>query len=322
MLRYIIKRLIQSVPVLMLMSLISFGIMKLVPGDVAQLIAGPSATKAEVDAVRQNLGLDQPWPVQLAAYYSRLAQGDLGRSHFAGKPVLEATLERIPRSLSIAIYSMVLTLVFGLACGIVAALNRQGWADSLAMMFALIGVSLPNFVLALMMMVLLAVKFGWFPVGGYVELYTPQTGWNFGGWLRHATMPAVSLALLQIGLLARITRSSMLEVLRQDYIRTARAKGLPETVVIAKHAFKNVMIPVVTVIGVIFSVLISGSVVIETIFGVPGIGGLLGGAILNRDFPMIQGGLLFVGAALLLLNLIVDILYAYLDPRVRYDARG
>jgi peptide/nickel transport system permease protein len=184
------------------------------------------------------------------------------------------------------------------------------------MVFALIGVSLPNFWLGLMLIVLLSVHLGWLPTGGYVPWQT-----DFVGWFKTATMPAVSLALLQVGLLARITRSTMLEVLRQDYIRTARAKGLPEFIVIAKHAFRNVMIPVVTVIGVIFSVLISGSVVVESVFSVPGIGSLLGSAVLRRDYPMIQGGLLLVAASLLMLNLIVDVLYAYFDPRVRYDSR-
>jgi peptide/nickel transport system permease protein len=210
----------------------------------------------------------------------------------------------------------VLTLLVGISCGVIAALNRNRWLDQAAMVFALIGVSLPNFWLGLMLIILLSVHLGWLPTGGYVPWQT-----DFVGWFRTATMPAISLALLQVGLLARITRSTMLEVLRQDYIRTARAKGLPEFIVIAKHAFRNVMIPVVTVIGVIFSVLISGSVVVESVFSVPGIGSLLGSAVLRRDYPMIQGGLLLVATTLLILNLIVDVLYAYFDPRVRYDVR-
>jgi peptide/nickel transport system permease protein len=312
--RYIVARLIQSIPVLILVSVISFGIMKLVPGDPATLIGGPTATPAELDNIRANLGLDKPFHVQMWRFYVGLVQGDLGNSLLLGKPVLEATIERIPVSLSIALYSMVLTLAIGLACGVLAALNRNGWADQGAMIFALIGVSLPNFWLGLMLIILFSVHLGWLPTGGYVPWQE-----DFGGWLRTATMPAVSLALLQIGLLARITRSTMLEVLRQDYIRTARAKGLPEFVVIGKHAFKNVMIPVITVIGIIFSVLLSGSLVIESVFSVPGVGSLLGSAVLRRDYPMIQGGLLLVAWSLLLLNILVDVLYAYFDPRVRYD---
>ena len=314
--RYILSRLIQSIPVLILVSVISFGLMKLVPGDPAILIGGPSATPGDLDNIRKNLGLDQPFHVQMWRYYAGLARGDLGTSLLLGRPVLEVTLERVPVSLSIAAYSMVLTLLLGISCGVIAALNRNRWLDQAAMVFALIGVSLPNFWLGLMLIIFLSVHLGWLPTGGYVPWQT-----DFVGWFRTATMPAVSLALLQVGLLARITRSTMLEVLRQDYIRTARAKGLPEVIVIAKHAFRNVMIPVVTVIGVIFSVLISGSVVIESVFSVPGIGSLLGSAVLRRDYPMIQGGLLLVATALLVLNLIVDVLYAYFDPRVRYDVR-
>jgi peptide/nickel transport system permease protein len=316
MARYILSRLLQSIPVLILVSVISFGLMKLVPGDPAILIGGPTATPAELDNIRSNLGLDQPFHVQMWRYYAGLARGDLGTSLLLGKPVLEATLERIPVSLSIAVYSMVLTLLLGLSCGVIAALNRNKWLDQGVMIFALIGVSLPNFWLGLMLIILLSVHLGWLPTGGYVPWQSDPVG-----WFKTTTMPAISLALLQVGLLARITRSTMLEVLRQDYIRTARAKGLPEVVVIAKHAFRNVMIPVVTVIGVIFSVLISGSVVVESVFSVPGIGSLLGSAVLRRDYPMIQGGLLLVASALLALNLIVDVLYAYFDPRVRYDVR-
>lgn len=312
--RYALKRLIQAIPILFLVSLISFGIMQLIPGDPAIIIGGPNASPAELDQIRKNLGLDQPFHVQLWIYYSNLAQGDLGRSLLLGKPVLESTIERLAPSVTISLYSLVITLFFGILFGVVAALRQNSWIDQIVSVIALIGVSLPNFWFGLMMMVLFSVHLGWLPTGGYVPITE-----NFWGWLKSATMPAVSLALLQIGLLARITRSTMIEVLRQDYVRTARAKGLSEWMVIGKHAMANVAIPVVTVIGLIFSVLISGSVVIETIFSVPGIGSLLGNAILRRDYPMIQGGLLFVASALLMLNILVDLTYALFDPRVRYD---
>jgi peptide/nickel transport system permease protein len=312
--RYILQRLIQAVPILALVSLISFSIMHLVPGDPATLIGGPSASPAELQAIRENLGLDQPFLVQLLKFYGGVLKGDLGRSLLLGKPVLEATIERLPVTVSISIYAMILTLVFGLMTGIVAALRQNTWVDQLAMTFALIGVSVPNFWLGLMMIVLFAVHLGWLPSGGYIPWQT-----DFVGWFRTTTMAAVSLAMLQIGLLARITRSTMLEVLRQDYIRTAKAKGLPKHLIVGKHAMANVMIPVVTIIGIILSVLISGSIVTEAIFSIPGLGSLLVGAILRRDYPMIQGGLLFVAGALMLLNIAVDVLYAYLDPRVRYD---
>ncbi|WP_293861497.1 ABC transporter permease [uncultured Alsobacter sp.] len=317
MARYTLKRLLQMIPLLLLVSLISFGLIKLVPGDPAVVMGGSNATPAEIEVIRRNLGLDQPLWQQLLSFYANLARGDLGRSLLLGQPVMEALVERTPVTLWISLYSLILTVVVGLVTGIVAALRHNTWVDQAVSILALIGVSLPNFWLGLMMIVLFSVWLGWLPTGGYVA---PST--SLVGFLQTATMPALSLALLQIGLLTRITRSTMLDVLGQDYIRTARAKGLPETVVVLKHALANVMIPVVTVIGLILSVLLSGSVIIETIFSVPGIGSLLGNAILRRDYPMIQGGLLFVAAALMLLNIVVDVLYGVFDPRVRVDGRG
>lgn len=317
MLRYTLKRLLQMIPLLLLVSLISFGLIKLVPGDPAVVMGGSNATPAEIEAIRRNLGLDQPVWQQLVSFYANLARGDLGRSLLLGQPVMSALIERAPVTLWISLYSLVLTVVVGMATGIVAALRHNTWVDQAVSILALIGVSLPNFWLGLMMIVLFSVWLGWLPTGGYVA---PST--DIVGFFRTATMPALSLAFLQIGLLTRITRSTMLDVLGQDYIRTARAKGLPESRVVLKHALANVMIPVVTVIGLILSVLLSGSIIVETIFSVPGIGSLLGNAILRRDYPMIQGGLLFVAAALMLLNLVVDVLYGVFDPRVRVDGRG
>ena len=313
MIAYVIRRLLYVIPVLFVVSLISFSLMQLVPGDPAIVIAGTGASPAEVALIREQLGLNEPFHVQLLSWYANLFRGDLGTSLLLGRDVIEVTVERLPVSLSIALYALVLTLIFGISMGIIAALRQNSWVDQAVMTVALIGVSLPNFWLALILIVLFAVELGWLPSAGYVDYRV-----DFVGWLRATTLPAVSLAMLQMGLLARITRSTMLEVLRQDYIRTARAKGLPEHVVVGKHALKNVMIPVVTVIGIIFSVLLSGSVVVETIFSIPGVGSLLGSAILRRDYPVIQGGLLLVATMLLLLNLIIDILYAYFDPRVRY----
>jgi len=313
MIAYIIRRLLYVIPVLLIISLISFSLMQLVPGDPAIVVAGTSASNEEVERVREQLGLNEPFHIQLLSWYGNLLQGDLGTSFLLGRDVLEVTLERLPVSLSIAIYALVLTLIFGIILGIIAALRQNTWVDQAVMTVALVGVSLPNFWLGLILIVVFAVELGWLPTAGYVDFRE-----DFAGWLRSTTLPAVSLAMLQMGLLARITRSTMLEVLRQDYVRTARAKGLPEYVVVGKHALKNVMIPVVTVIGIIFSVLLSGSVVIETIFTIPGVGSLLGSAILRRDYPVIQGGLLLVATMLLLLNLLIDILYAYFDPRVRY----
>jgi peptide/nickel transport system permease protein len=312
--RVILRRVAGAVPVVLLVTLITFGLMRLIPGDVSAALAGVSASPAEREQIRHNLGLDQPVQVQLVKWYGGLLRGDLGRSLFLGKPVAQATFERLPVSLSLSAYALVLTLILGLASGILAAMRQNSWVDQAAMIFAMLGISMPNFWIGLMMIVLFSVHLGWLPTGGYVPIEQ-----DFLGWLRTATMPAVSLALLQVGLLARITRSTMLEALRQDYVRTARAKGLPNYLVIGKHALANAMIPIVTVVGIIVSLLISGSVVTETVFSIPGVGQLLTSAILNRDYPMIQGALLFVTLLVVGINIAMDIAYAWLDPRVRYD---
>ena len=316
MARFILGRIVGSIPVILLVSLITFGLMRLVPGDPSAALGGLSATPQEREQIRRDLGLDQPVQVQLVKWYAGLARGDLGRSIFLGKPVLAATFERFPVSLSIGAYALVLTLVLGLLSGIVAALKQNSWVDQAAMIFAMIGISVPGFWLGLVMIIFFSVWLGWLPTGGYVPFTQDPLG-----WLRSATMPAISLALLQIGLLARITRSTMLEVLRQDYVRTARAKGLPRWQVVGKHALANAMIPIVTVIGIVVSLLISGAVVTETVFSIPGIGQLLTSAILNRDYPMIQGGLLLATVMLVVINIIVDVAYAWFDPRVRYERR-
>jgi peptide/nickel transport system permease protein len=315
MVEVVLRRLASAVPILLLVSLITFALMRLIPGDPSAAIAGLSATPDQIAAIRAQLGLDQAWPVQLLRWYSGLLHGDLGRSLLLGQPVVEATFLRLPVTLALSAYALLLTLALGLVSGIVAALRQNSWIDQLAMVLGMFGISMPSFWLGLMMILLFAVHLGWLPTGGYIAFTDDPVG-----WLRTSTMPAISLALLQAGLLARITRSTMLEVLRQDYIRTARAKGLPQRLVIFKHALANALIPIVTVIGIIVSLLISGSVVTETLFSIPGIGQLLTQAVLNRDYPMVQGGLLIVTGFLVLTNLLVDVAYALLDPRVRYGS--
>jgi peptide/nickel transport system permease protein len=310
----ILRRLLSALPVLLIVSLITFAMIHLIPGDPAAAIAGLSATPDQIANIRHDLGLDQPLATQFVRWYANLLHGDLGRSLLLGQPVLQATLYRLPVTIGLSLYALVITLVIGLVTGVLAALRQNTWVDQAAMMFAMIGISLPNFYLGLLMIILFAVDLGWLPSGGYVPLWD-----NPLSWLAGMTMPAVSLALLLAGLLARITRSTMLEVLRQDYIRTARAKGLPRRLVVVKHALANALIPIVTVIGIIVSLLISGAVVTETLFSIPGIGQLLTQAVLNRDYPMVQGGLLIVTALLVLVNIGVDVVYAFLDPRVRYD---
>ena len=309
-----LRSILGSLPVLLIVSLITFGLMRLIPGDPAAAIAGMSATADQLALIRKDLGLDEPFVVQLVKWYGGLVQGNLGRSILMGQDVLQVTLIRLPVTIALAMYALVLTLLLGMVSGIVAALRQNTLVDQLAMVFSMIGISVPNFFLGLLMILLFAVHLGWLPTGGYIPLWQDPIG-----WLRTSTMPALSLALLQMGLLARITRSTMLEVLRQDYIRTARAKGLPQRVVVVKHALTNALIPITTVIGIIISLSISGAVVTESLFSIPGMGQLLTQAVLNRDYPMVQGGLLLTTTFLVLVNILVDIAYAILDPRVRYE---
>ncbi len=310
----ILRRLGSALPILVIVSLITFAMIHLIPGDPAAAIAGLSATPEQIANIRRDLGLDQPLLAQLVRWYVNLLHGDLGRSLLLGQPVVQATMQRLPVTLALSAYALVITLLIGLGSGIIAALRQNSWVDQAAMIFAMIGISLPNFYLGLLMIIFFAVDLRWLPTGGYIAFTDDPLG-----WLATSTMPAISLALLLAGLLARITRSTMLEVLRQDYIRTARAKGLPKRLVVVKHALANALIPITTVVGIIVSLLISGSVVTETLFSIPGIGQLLTQAVLNRDYPMVQGGLLITTALLVLVNIGVDVCYALLDPRVRYD---
>ena len=309
-----LRRLLSAIPVLFIVSLISFGLMRLIPGDPAAAIAGIAATPAQIEQLRKDLGLDEPLLMQLLHYYQGLLRGDFGQSLLLGKGVLAATMERLPVTIGLSLYALALTLLIGVTSGIIAALRQNTWIDQLAMMIAMLGISIPGFFLGLLMIIFFAVQLGWLPSGGYVPFSQDPIG-----WLRSTTMPAISLALLQAGLLARITRSGMLEVLRQDYVRTARAKGLPERQVILKHALANALIPIVTVVGIIISLLLSGAVVTEALFSLPGMGQLLTQAVLSRDYPMVQGGLLLVTTFLVLVNILVDVLYALIDPRVRYE---
>jgi len=312
--RYLAYRLLSAIPILVIVSLVSFLIIFLVPGDPASEIAGPGATRDEVLRIRQSLGLDQHIGVQMLTWYRRLLQGDLGQSILLNRSVTSAIIERAPVTLSLAFLALALSVGLALILGIVAAVRQNTWVDQSAMTMALLGLSLPDFWVGLVMIYLFAVLLGWFPTGGYVELSK-----GVGPWLRNLIMPATALGLAQLGLLARITRATMLEVLRQDYVRTARAKGVPERLVIDKHALANTLIPVVTIIGIIVGILLGGAVVVESVFALPGVGRLIIGAILRRDYPVIQGGLLLTASIYVFVNILVDVLYAWLDPRVRYE---
>jgi len=313
----ILRRLLSAVPVLLLVTLISASIMQLVPGDPALVIAGTNASDAEVQQVRRALGLDRSFGVRLLEWYGGLLRGDLGQSLLLNRSVTDAILERLPVTLALAGFALALTVAIGVPIGVIAALKANTIIDQAVLVVALIGVSVPNFWLSLMLIVCFGVWLDVLPAGGYTPFADSPLG-----WVRSLILPGISLALLQIGLLARITRATMLEVLRQDYVRTARAKGLPMRMVVGQHALRNVMVPVVTVIGISFGLLLSGSVVIETVYSIPGMGRLLATAIFSRDYPVIQGGLLVTATVLVLLNLVVDLLYAVIDPRIKYDGRS
>jgi peptide/nickel transport system permease protein len=315
-LRYAAGRLLTALPVLFIVSLLSFGIVWIVPGDVAVEMAGPTATAEELARLRERLGLTRPWHEQLVGWYGALLQGDLGESILLRQGVGAAIVERLPVTLSLTFTALAISLVCGTALGVLAAVRAGKAADRAAMGTALIGFSIPDFWLGLVFVYLFAVVLGWLPSGGYVPFSQDPLG-----WARSMLMPAATLALAQMGLFARMTRAAMLEVLRQDYVRTARAKGLPGWIVVGKHALRNALIPVVTVAGIACGVLLGGTVVIESVFSLPGVGRLIVGAIQRRDYPVIQGGLLLTATIFVLVNLAVDLLYAWLDPRIRHGRR-
>ena len=312
--RLIVYKIAQAVPVVLLVSVLAFLLMLLLPGDPAVVIAGEQASPEAIAAVRRSLGLDQPVLAQLWLWLGHLAQGDFGSSLVLNQTVLSAVAERLPVTLSLTGLSLAITLPVGIAIGAIAAYHRQTWVDSLVMSVALIGVSIPAFWIAILAVILFCVILGWFPSSGYVPLLQDPAM-----WLQSLVLPAGILSLFQIGFLARMTRSAMLDVLSQDFIRTARAKGLSEWVTVGKHAFRNALILVITATGILLSAAIGGSVVIEQVFALPGIGRLVVQAILARDYPLVQGVMLIYGFTFVAINLAVDLAYTYADPRVRYD---
>ena len=310
--RFIIRRLLASIPVLFLVSLITFGLLWLVPGDPASMFLDASATQEALDRVRRELGLDRPFLLRMGEWYMRLLQGDLGTSLLLNRSVTSAIFERLPVTLSLTFLAFVFAVLIGMAAGVMAAVRHGKAADQSLMTLALLGLSIPEFWLGLVLIWLVAVSLPIFPPGDYVAF--AQSPWQ---WARHIALPTFTLACVQMGFVARMTRSSMLEVLGQDFVRTARAKGLPESYVVLRHALANAMVPIVTVMGIMVGGLLGGAVVIEQVFSIPGMGRLIIGAVLSRDFPVIQGGLLFLALIYLGVNLIVDLLYAVIDPRVR-----
>lgn len=303
--QYIARRLGLMVPLLFGISVIVFVFIRLIPGDPAELMASQWATKKDIELIRHAWGLDRPLHVQYLVFLWNLARGDLGRSVVSNTPVTREIRERYPYTIQLAVASMAVAIAVGTAAGVISAVRPYALTDNLSMVLALLGVSTPGFWMGLMMMLLFAVILGWLPATG-------------AGTIGHLVMPAATLGFAAAGILARQTRSSMLDVLRQEYIFTARAKGLREAAVIGRHGLKNALIPVVTVVGLQFGTLLGGSVVIESVFAWPGMGRLLVDAIMTRDYPVIQAAVLLFATTFAVINLAVDLLYGYLDPRIRY----
>jgi peptide/nickel transport system permease protein len=310
---FLIRRLLLAIPVLLGASFLVFSSIRWIPGDPAVALAGELASPDLVARVRENLGLDQPLVVQYTRYLTRFVQGDMGRSVKSGLPVTQEIGQRLPRTLTLATSALVVAAVIGIPLGVVSATRANSWVDGLSMTVALLGVSMPIFWLGLMLMILFAVLLPrWL---GLSQPMLPPTG--SGTWM-HLVMPTMALAANSMAIQARMTRACMLEVLRADYIRTARAKGQNERTVIYWHALRNALIPIVTIIGLQFGTLLGGAVLTETVFAWPGIGRLLVDAIGFRDYPIIQGTVLVIAVGFVAINLVVDMLYAYLDPRIRY----
>lgn len=306
MLTLIGRRLFYIIPIMLGVTFISFSIMRMAPGDPAELIAGEDATKADIESIRIKFGLDKPFLVQYGIYIANLARGDLGVSIRTQRDVIVEIMARYPATMELAGAAIIFATVIGMVTGIVAARNQNSLFDYGSMVVSLFGLSMPAFWLGLMLMLVFAVMLGWFPAVGR------------GGW-SHMVLPAFSLGIQSTAVIARMTRSSLLEVIRQDYIRTARAKGLAERVVVYKHAVRNALIPVVTVIGIQFGGLLAGAILTETVFAWPGVGRLLIKSIYTRDYPLVQGTILFIAFNFVFINLLVDLLYGFINPRLRTE---
>jgi peptide/nickel transport system permease protein len=310
---YLIRRILYLPVVLTLVAFLVFLIRYLTPGDPAVLIAGPDAAFADIERIRQELGLAEPMYVQLIVWFRNVLRGDLGNSIFFHQPVTDIIIARLEPTLLLALYALLIAVLIGIPIGVISAVKSNSLADFGAMLIALVGMSVPHFWLGLMFILLFSVHLRWFPVGGYAPL---SEGWM--GPIRHLTLPAIGLGLGQAALIARMMRAAMLEVLAEDYISVARAKGLLWRMVILGHALKNAFIPVATVIGLAFAALLGGALVMEIVFNLNGIGRMIVTAILRRDYPLMQGGVLFVATVAVIVNLLIDIAYVYLDPRIRY----
>jgi len=335
MIKYIFKRLLSLIPVLLGITLLVFILLHLIPGDPAVVLLGERATPEQIESLRQQLGLNQPLPIQYFNFLANVIRFDFGKSIISGIPIAQEIKTRWPATFELSVAAMLVALTLGIPSGIFAAVRKNSWVDNLLMSGSLLGVSLPVYWLGLLLIYLFAVNFQLLPPSGRISV---EAGFNFklitGFYvldallrldikflqdvLSHLILPAITLGTIPLAIIARITRSAMLEVLSQDYIRTARAKGVPEYFVILKHALKNAFLPISTTIGLQFGTLLGGAILTETIFSWPGIGSWIYEGILARDYPVVQGGVIFVSATFVLINLIVDVSYAFFDPRIQY----
>ena len=313
MLSYILRRILATLPVMAIVALFVFSLLYIAPGDPAAVIAGDQASPADVERIRQGLGLDRPFLIQFGSWVWRLLHGDLGTSIFTNLPVGTMIAQRMGPTLSLMIVTLLLTLVVAVPFGVIAAWKAGSWIDRTIMAFAVFGFSLPVFVVGYILAYVFALKFEWLPVQGY----TPLTE-GLWPWLQNLILPAIALGCVYIALIARITRATMLEVLQQDYIRTARAKGLGQGGILFVHALKNAAVPIITVVGIGIALLIGGALVTESVFAIPGLGRLTIDAILRRDYPVIQGIVLLFSFVYVLVNLMIDVTYTLVDPRIRY----
>ena len=313
MLAFLLRRIVATLPVLVVVALIVFLMTRLAPGDPAAAIVGDNATTENLAKVRANLGLTDPLPVQFARWSGQLLQGNLGESFFMKKPVAELIGQRIEPTLALAGVTLVLTLLIAIPLGVLAAWRHGGWLDRALMSFSALGFSIPVFVIGYLLIWLFALQLQWLPVQGYNRIAD-----GFWPWLRNLVMPSVALSVIYVALIARVTRAAVAEAMTEDYIRTARAKGIPEARVLMRHALANAAVPIVTVIGIGIALLIGGAVVTESVFAIPGLGRLTVDAILRRDYPVIQGVVLMFSMVYVLVNLLIDLTYTLVDPRIRY----
>jgi peptide/nickel transport system permease protein len=315
--QFLIRRLLRAIAALWGISTIVFVVMRL-SGDPVPLLLPGDAPASEFERVRAQLGLDRPLYVQYAVFFQNLLQGDLGRSIHMRQPAIQIAAERLPATLELALGAFVLAIVIAIPAGLISAAKRNSLWDNLAMGLALIGQSAPTFYIGIMLILIMGLQLGWFPISG-----RGQGSWSDpGDWptmLRHLTLPAITLGAFAMASIARLTRSAVLEVMRQDFIRTARAKGLSEVLVLVRHNFKNAAIPVITIVGLQFGTLLGGAVVTETVFSWPGIGRLAIQSIFNRDYPVVQSAVILVASFFVLVNFLVDLAYGWLDPRIRYS---